>query len=507
MTVGWGNKTNIPNQFVCGTYCKENTRDALLVVGNGGSNLFKENAFEVYTDGRAKVYGMPTEENDVVRLQDIATADKDGLMSKTDKANLDTLTELLKDDDANTTVETIREVLTVFSEYPEETTVVNALAAKQDKITDTNKLDVDKIDGLDKFIDKESDQTITGCKTFSNTLTLNSELNIFNSASSEPPTIYGKDGITVIPSSSSDSVQLTFPTHISRDSNGEVRSSTIITDYDLTQKLYGKGHHLGFLGASSASELLEQLSNSTISVGDYWVYIGDNTLELPADYDVAPKVVERGDYVVALKNNITDVDSVNWQPCKSDTYEDFITSINGYAKKTDLSEYVDLTSNQTITGTKTFSGPIFNEGALNNYGPVQIFSNKESAPLQITSSYIRDCTSDYYYTFPDASGKFATQEWVQANTCDEAALETYLTNNNYVQAPDSPLYIATVISAGDTYWELNAINGNGETYTGDKILCGWNENGVPLTIRDIYATKERTIPNSTIDTEFFNSLY
>jgi hypothetical protein len=63
---------------------------------------------------------------------EVATEDKKGLMSKDDKKNLNTLTDLLKNDDANTTVDTIREVLDVFKEYPEETTVVNALATKVD---------------------------------------------------------------------------------------------------------------------------------------------------------------------------------------------------------------------------------------------------------------------------------------------------------------------------------------------------------------------------------------
>lgn len=61
-----------------------------------------------------------------------ATTSAAGLMSATDKTNLNTLVALLADNDTNTTVDTIREVLNVFASYPEGTTIANALAGKSD---------------------------------------------------------------------------------------------------------------------------------------------------------------------------------------------------------------------------------------------------------------------------------------------------------------------------------------------------------------------------------------
>ena len=49
----------------------ENQKRRLLSVGNGASDSERKNAFEVLLDGRAKVYGVPSEANDVVRLYDL----------------------------------------------------------------------------------------------------------------------------------------------------------------------------------------------------------------------------------------------------------------------------------------------------------------------------------------------------------------------------------------------------------------------------------------------------
>lgn len=51
-------------------------------------------------------------------------------LDQSTRTTLTTINDLLKNDDANTTVDTIREVLDVFAAYPEETTIVNALAGK-----------------------------------------------------------------------------------------------------------------------------------------------------------------------------------------------------------------------------------------------------------------------------------------------------------------------------------------------------------------------------------------
>ena len=77
--------------------------------------------------------------------EDVATQNKAGMMSATDKTKLDTLVELLGDVEkgtsGNETVDRIREVLDVFRDYSEETALVDALARKLNKVTDTGEND------------------------------------------------------------------------------------------------------------------------------------------------------------------------------------------------------------------------------------------------------------------------------------------------------------------------------------------------------------------------------
>ena len=62
-----------------------------------------------------------------------ATTTANGFMSATDKAHHDTMWSVWTADGAdNTLVDKVQEVLTVFNEYPEGTTIVNALAGKSD---------------------------------------------------------------------------------------------------------------------------------------------------------------------------------------------------------------------------------------------------------------------------------------------------------------------------------------------------------------------------------------
>lgn len=63
------NKSSSNDQTVLGKYCLDNG-NAALIVGNGFSD-YRQNAFEVLWDGRAKVYGAPKDDNDVVRLKDL----------------------------------------------------------------------------------------------------------------------------------------------------------------------------------------------------------------------------------------------------------------------------------------------------------------------------------------------------------------------------------------------------------------------------------------------------
>lgn len=61
-----------------------------------------------------------------------ATTTANGFMSATDKSNLDTLVASFNNDDANTTIDSIKEVLKAFENAPEATNIVNALAGKSD---------------------------------------------------------------------------------------------------------------------------------------------------------------------------------------------------------------------------------------------------------------------------------------------------------------------------------------------------------------------------------------
>lgn len=56
-------------QLVTGMYNAENTSAAFIIGGGNATN--RKNIFEVYKDGRAKVYAAPQENNDVVRLQEL----------------------------------------------------------------------------------------------------------------------------------------------------------------------------------------------------------------------------------------------------------------------------------------------------------------------------------------------------------------------------------------------------------------------------------------------------
>lgn len=69
----------------------------------------------------------------VTDLPSNATTSKAGLMSSTDKTNLDTLSNLLGDD-SDAVVNKINEVIEIFDSYPEGDKIADALAGKQSKV-------------------------------------------------------------------------------------------------------------------------------------------------------------------------------------------------------------------------------------------------------------------------------------------------------------------------------------------------------------------------------------
>lgn len=97
------------------------------------SNARSDNVNIKFKDGSRN--GNNTEEVAFVTdLPSVATTTQDGLMSSTDKNNLDTLNALLGEDSDNV-INKIDEVFKVFDSYPEGDKIVDALADKQDKVT------------------------------------------------------------------------------------------------------------------------------------------------------------------------------------------------------------------------------------------------------------------------------------------------------------------------------------------------------------------------------------
>jgi hypothetical protein len=86
-----------------------------------------------------------------------ATTSTDGLMSKTDKSNLDTIVNSFNSDDADATINTVKEVLKAFENAKEGTDIANALASKSEighnhETTTTAVLTGVKASGTDTFV-------------------------------------------------------------------------------------------------------------------------------------------------------------------------------------------------------------------------------------------------------------------------------------------------------------------------------------------------------------------
>ena len=109
---------NNTNQTVKGNGTAFGASDAIDIVGGGATTVTADT-----TNKKITISSTNTTYTD-------ATTSKSGLMSATDKSHLNTLVNLLKDDDTGTTVNTITEVLKVFETYPEGTDIANALALK-----------------------------------------------------------------------------------------------------------------------------------------------------------------------------------------------------------------------------------------------------------------------------------------------------------------------------------------------------------------------------------------
>lgn len=110
--------------------CKKATADAN---GNNIASTYETKSDALSKVGtalaEAKAYADALVQNSTLERE--ATSSLKGLMSANDKAHLDALYALLGDTaDADNVVNTINEVLSIFSQYPEGTSVANALAGK-----------------------------------------------------------------------------------------------------------------------------------------------------------------------------------------------------------------------------------------------------------------------------------------------------------------------------------------------------------------------------------------
>ena len=113
---------DVDEDFVAdGKIVRRNTSTGTIVVGTPTSNTHA--VTKAYADNLVK-------RTNLVSIIGEATNAISGLLSATDKARLDTLYALLSTDDDNSFVDTIGEVLAIFSNYPEGTTILNYLAQK-----------------------------------------------------------------------------------------------------------------------------------------------------------------------------------------------------------------------------------------------------------------------------------------------------------------------------------------------------------------------------------------
>lgn len=70
IVAGRHNICECENGLVVGQYNSPN-RFTIFQIGNGNDENYRSNAFEVYDNGRVKIYGTPTENNDAVRLYEL----------------------------------------------------------------------------------------------------------------------------------------------------------------------------------------------------------------------------------------------------------------------------------------------------------------------------------------------------------------------------------------------------------------------------------------------------
>ena len=103
-------------------------------VKTGSVTFGADDIVEIAAGSNVTVTGDATNKKITIAAKDTtysnATTSAAGLMSATDKSNLDTIVESFTSDDGNTTIDTVKEVLKAFENAPEGTNIANTFAGK-----------------------------------------------------------------------------------------------------------------------------------------------------------------------------------------------------------------------------------------------------------------------------------------------------------------------------------------------------------------------------------------
>ncbi len=146
--MGLMNESSGEASTVTGQYNKKIT-NALFIVGNGTgtSNSQRSNAFEVLEDGRAKVYGAPIENEDIIR-----------------KKELDDAVALIMDDEgASAAIDSFRELQELFgSDTTGASGLISQVNENTEKINNFNLINGDGVDSIVQKYSGEVDDTHYG---------------------------------------------------------------------------------------------------------------------------------------------------------------------------------------------------------------------------------------------------------------------------------------------------------------------------------------------------------
>ena len=124
-----------------------------------GSNILDVSALGYYLDNVRKY----------ISSNQVASQTSSGLMSSADKKNLDTLVGLLQED-SDSVINTIQEVLNAFKDAPESFDIVTALSNKLDKSSVLTSKDVEDYNSWSGSSESMSDEYVLSSYSLNNIL-------------------------------------------------------------------------------------------------------------------------------------------------------------------------------------------------------------------------------------------------------------------------------------------------------------------------------------------------